>query len=346
MVRGIDPASVKAADAAEMTVNNFFDLYVKEYGEVHKKPSTVGEDRRNFRKHIEPVIGALKLRQVTEAEAVKIHRGRRDHPTNGNRVIALLSHIFSMAASSSFRALPKGWPNPCAEIQEYPEKARERFLSAAELARLGQAFDRAERGWEPQEVEALPTDERPARVNPEDWRAIAAIRLLLFTGARRSEILGLRWDWVDMERGAARLPDSKSGAKTIPLPPPALDILAGLPRFKGNAHVLPGDKKGAAFVGISKPWQRIRKLAKLPDLRLHDLRHAYASLAVASNESLYLVGAVLGHRQSDTTQKYAHLSADPVKALADRNSARIAAMLQGAVGADVLPITDARKNKS
>jgi integrase len=338
VVSGEDPADKKAAALAELTVSDWFDVYERDWSKLHKKSSTVAEDRRNFKKHIEPEIGPLKLAAVTDQHAVRIHRNRRDHPANGNRVIALLSHMFTVAVSPGFRAVPKGHPNPTAEVELYPEKARERFLSAAELARLGKALDRAEQGWQPHEAAALPDNERPARLSPEDWRAIAAIRLLLFTGARRSEILTMRWDWVDAERGVARLPDSKTGAKTIPLPAPAVEIMAALPRFKGNPHVLPGDKTGTSFVGISKPWQRIRKLAKLDDLRLHDLRHAYASLAVANNESLYLVGAVLGHRQADTTERYAHLSADPVKALADRNAARIAAMLQGGSGADVVPM--------
>jgi integrase len=97
----------------------------------------------------------------------------------------------------------------------------------------------------------------------------------------------------------------------------------------GNSHVLPGDRAGSPFVGVQKPWQRIRALANLPGLRLHDLRHAFPSLAVANNEAIYLVGAALGHRQVTTTERYSHLSDDPVKAVANRTSERIAAMLSG-----------------
>ena len=184
----------------------------------------------------------------------------------------------------------------------------------------------------------MPKKERPKRLSPEDWRAIALYRLLLFTGARLSEIQTLHRDWIDFERGEARLPDSKTGAKTIALPPPALEILEGLPKFKGNPYVLPGTKKGTHFIGVQKPWQRIRGLAGLPTLRLHDLRHAFASLAVANNESLFLVGKVLGHKKAATTERYAHLSQDPMKQLADRTAARLDGHLRGVPGAVVLPL--------
>ena len=106
---------------------------------------------------------------------------------------------------------------------------------------------------------------------------VAAVKLLVFTGARLGEVLGLRWEWIDFERGEARLPDSKTGAKTLHLPPPALAVLAVLPRAEGNLHVIVGHKHGAAMVNLEKPWRAIRNKAGLEDVRLHDLRHAFAS---------------------------------------------------------------------
>jgi integrase len=147
----------------------------------------------------------------------------------------------------------------------------------------------------------------------------------------------LRWKRIDSRAGIARLPDSKTGAKNLYLPPGALAVLDLLPRMSGNPHVLPGDRPGASFGGIQKPWQRARSLAGLPDLRLHDLRHAFASVAVAARDSLYIVGKLLGHRQASTTERYSHLAPDPAKAVADRTAERLRAMLAGASDGAVLP---------
>jgi integrase len=239
--------------------------------------------------------------------------------------------------------------NPCRHIERYPEKPVERFLTAAELARLGEALDSAAHPWteagraawrihceqqaeavgmHPADLAACVTARMPRRCSAEDWRAVAAFRLLLFTGARLREILTLRWEWVDFIQGTARLPDSKTGARNLYLPPGALAVLEGLPRMASNPHILPGDRPGKSFVGIQKPWQRVRALAGLPDLRIHDLRHTFASAAVAGGDSLFIVARILGHRQISTTERYAHLAPDPAKAVADRTAARLAQMLR------------------
>jgi integrase len=169
------------------------------------------------------------------------------------------------------------------------------------------------------EVEGLPG-------NP---MMIAAIRLLLLTGCRKNEILGLRWDWVDIERGALRLPDSKTGAKVVPLGAPALAILARLPRHEGSPWVLPAARGNGHLIGLQRAWRKIAKTAGLHDVRLHDLRHGFASVAVAAGSSLYLLGKVLGHTQARTTERYAHLDADPVHVVADRTARKIAQALEG-----------------
>jgi integrase len=257
-------------------------------------------------------------------------------------MLALIRHMFTMAAKWGYT--PKGWHNPAWDIEPYPEKKRERMLKSDEIKRLGDALQKAENGWTAEEATALPLNKRPERLVPEPWQAIACYRLLLLTGARLGEIQTLRWDYIDFDRGVARLPDSKTGAKNLPLPAPALELLSELPRFKNNGFVLPGKKKDSHFIGLNKPWLRVRKLAGMPDLRLHDLRHAYASLAVANNESLYVVGAVLGHRHASTTQRYAHLASDPVTQLADRNAARIAGLLNSMPSAEIVPLKrDGRK---
>jgi integrase len=166
---------------------------------------------------------------------------------------------------------------------------------------------------------------------------VAAIKLLVFTGARLGEVLGLKWEWIDIERGEARLPDSKTGAKTLHLPPPALAVLAELPRLDRNPYVIVGQKAGAALVNLEKPWRAIRARAGLDDVRLHDLRHAFASVAASSGMGLPIIGKMLGHTQAATTHRYAHLASDPVKAAAAAVAGKIAAAMGAGSGEKAEP---------
>ena len=191
------------------------------------------------------------------------------------------------------------------------EKHHERFLTPEELYRLGQALDTA-------------PAERLASVH-----ASAALRLLVLTGCRRNEILGLRWEDVDFESGEMRFGDSKTGARVAPLPPPAEKVLEGLPRFPDNPWVFPGRKKGMRQRNIQDSWSRVRERAGLDGVRLHDLRHSYASRALASGESLSMIGDLLGHRKVQTTARYAHLARDSVR----ESTARVAESIE----ADILP---------
>jgi integrase len=158
------------------------------------------------------------------------------------------------------------------------------------------------------------------------------LRLLVLTGARRNEIASLRWEHVDFERKALRLPDSKTGAKVVPLGAPALTVLSKLTRKKGSPWVFPATSGKGHHVGMPSVWRKLRAWARLPDVRMHDLRHGFASVAVADGNSLYLVGKVLGHSQAATTQRYAHLQLDPVRVVADRTSHKLAAALMGVGG--------------
>jgi integrase len=152
------------------------------------------------------------------------------------------------------------------------------------------------------------------------------VRLLLLTGCRKSEILTLKWEWIDFERGCLRLPDSKTGAKVVPLAAAAIELLSRLPR--SSDFVLPTAKGDGHYSGLQKDWERVRNRAKLPGLRIHDLRHSFASFAVADGHTLFMVGKVLGHKQARTTEGYAHLAADPLRAVADRTAARITAAME------------------
>ncbi len=318
---GTDPAEAKADSRRDITVRQLCELYLSE-GCTTKRPSTLATDRSNIERHIKPLLGRKAVRAVTRADIERLQRDVAAGKTAADirtgprgraivqggkgtaaRSVALLGAIFTFAVKWGIRA-----DSPVKGVALFKGRKRQRFLSASELARLGDALAAAEQEG----------------VNPV---AVAAIRLLAMTGCRKSEILGSRWEWVDFERGCLRLPDSKTGAKVVPLGAPALELLASLPRVEDNPHVLPGEKSGGHFVGLPKVWERVRERAGLNDVRLHDLRHSFASVAVAGGDSLYLVGKVLGHRQSRTTEGYAHLADDPLRAVADRTSAHIAAAM-------------------
>jgi integrase len=306
-----DPSAERNFLKAQPTFAEFAEQYLTQYAEAHKKPRTVAEDRRNLRLHIVPSLGRMRVCDISRADVARFHTGRRRFPANANRCLATLSHMFTIAESWGMRAEDS---NPCRRIKRYAEFARERSLSPHELERLGRVL----------------TDVQADPETLEDWRPIACFKLLLFTGARLSEILTLRWEWIDWSRGIARLPDSKTGRRNLLLPTPAIDLLISLPTRASQGYALPGTRLDSHFVGIQKPWQRLRKLAGLEDVRLHDLRHAFASIAVSAGDSLYTVGAILGHRQPATTQRYAHLSVDPVRAVADKTANRIAGLLASA----------------
>jgi len=319
VAHGSDPAEAKSAAKAAPTVNDLATRFLAEHAEAKRKASTAREYRRLLEHVVLPAIGGRKVADVTRRDVERLHQARRNTPTEANRALACLSTLFNIAEQWGFR--PDG-SNPCRHIEKYPQRRRERFLSPAELARLG---------------DALATHDGSPY-------AVAAVKLLIFTGARLGEVLGLRWEWIDFERGEARLPDSKTGAKTLHLPPPALAVLAEVPRLDGNPHVIAGKKDGAAMVNLEKPWRAIRKPAGLDDVRLHDLRHAFASVAASSGMGLPIIGKMLGHSQPATTARYAHLASDPVKAAAAAVAGKIAAAMAGGSddtgkgGAAVLPL--------
>ncbi len=310
-----DPAAERADMRSAETVEAFAKTYLRDYARPNKKASSVAEDERNLTNHIIPALGSVRVRDVTRAEIARFHQSMQRTPYAANRCRALLAHMFKMAERWGVR--PDN-SNPCVHVEKFKERSRERFLSPKELRRLGRV---------------LAFLERKGAATYE----IAAIRLLLFTGARLSEILSVRWDQVDIAARLIRLSDSKTGAKTIALSAPALALLENIPRQDGNPHVICGYVAGASLVNLQKPWRRIRKAAGLEDVRLHDLRHSFASVAVAGGMSLPLIGSLLGHSQPATTARYAHLGDDPRLAAADAVAAAIAARMAGN-SADVVPI--------
>ncbi len=307
--RGHDPFAERDAKRKAPTVAELCTSYIERHAEPYKKPRSVVEDERNIELHVKPALGKKLVAEITRADIARLHHKMKDHPTGANRVLSLLSKMFSLAEDWEMRP---DYSNPCRRVKRYKETARERYLTPPELARLGEVLADTERD----QVE-------PASV-------IAAIRLLLFTGARKGEITSLRWRDVDMRAGTARLPDSKTGAKTIYLSAPALAVLADLERGDDDdAYVLTGRTPGKGLGSLDQAWQRIRERADIPDVRIHDLRHSFGSIAAGLGEGLPTIGRMLGHTVASTTQRYAHVAPDAAQIAADRVAGAIHGMMTG-----------------
>ena len=308
---GLDPAAARQADRKMPAVKALAERYLTDHAEVRKRPSSVANDRRLIEKRVLPAIGSVGVNAVTRTDIDRLHQSLRKTPYEANRTLALLSKMFNLAELWGLR--PDG-SNPCRHIKRFKEQKRERFLSADELGRLGEVLVEAEKAQA-----ELPS-------------VMSCIWLLIFTGCRLSEILTLRWDDVDFEAQCLRLPMSKTGSKVVHLGAPALEVLAGIDRVEGNPYVIVGQKARTHLVNMQKPWRRIRKRAGLDDVRLHDLRHTFASFGAGAGLSLPIIGKMLGHTQPQTTQRYAHLAPDPVKQAVVEVSATIAAAMRGQKG--------------
>jgi integrase len=319
---GIDPAMTKHAGRTAPTVRELAERMLAEHL-VKRRATTRIEYDRLLRGHILPALGSRAVADVTRADVAKLHHELRATPMQANRVIAVLSKMMNLAERWGLR--PDG-TNPCRHIERNRERRRERFLSTEEISRVGRALDQGARG--PLTLPAQGKKKRPARTVTLSPYALAAIALLLLTGARRGEILGLTWEQVDVERGLLRLAESKTGPRVIHLNAAALTILARLPRVAGNPYVIVGDRRGGHLVNLTKPWHLLRSAARLDDVRLHDLRHTHASVGAAAGLGLPMIGALLGHTQAATTHRYAHLAADPVRQAAELVGARIAKALE------------------
>jgi len=304
VAEGKDPADKKQKDRSAPTVNALTDRFLEEHVEAKSKDRTFTEYKRLVERIVKPELGRLKVDEVRSSDIERLHLKFRATPYQANRLVALLSKMFNWSGR-------RGERNPCVGIERFAEQKRRRYLSSAELARLGAALVRAE-----EEELTSPY-------------VIAAIRLLVFTGARLTEILTLRWDHVDLERGFLNLADSKTGAKTIYLNVAAKRLLTTLPRLDGNPFVVPGERQGRHLVNLEKPWRKVREIAQLPDVRLHDLRHSFASIGAGAGLGLPVIGALLGHAQAATTARYAHLASDPLQQAANLIGGKLSALLQG-----------------
>ena len=310
---GGEPAEL-VSKAKGPTVGELAQAWLEEHVAVRWKPRTARMYRLIVERHILPALGRTPALAVDHAKTADLHHALRATPVMANHVIDTLSRIWNAAVDRG--RLPEGVINPCRLVARNRERRRERFLSTEEFRRLGRTLSEAE-------------TRKGVSVH-----AVAAIRLLVLTGCRKSEILSLRWEDVDLVAGELKLTDSKTGPRCVPLSPEAAEVLANAPRVAGNPWVIPGKVPGEHMRNLNDPWEIIRKRAGLREVRLHDLRHSYASRALALGESLPAIGKLLGHARVETTSRYAHPARDSVREAALEVSESIAAdVLKGYPGA-------------
>jgi integrase len=305
---GRDPAQELDQTRKSPTIKSLGERFLAEHVAVRCKPSTQGEYKRSVELFINPKIGTRKVTDIERRDISELHHSLRHIPYQANRTLGVLSKMFNLAEIWGIR--PDG-SNPCLHVKKYVEQKRGRFLSPEEFAALGKALREIEQD------------------GSETQSAVNAIRLLILTGCRLSEIMTLKWEHVDTSARELRLPDSKTGAKVVHFGQMVADILAKIERLDDNPWVITGKKEGSRLTDLQHPWRRIRAKAGLDDVRIHDLRHSFASGALALGEGLTMIGKLLGHTQVQTTARYAHLADNPVKAAAGKVSDAIGASMMG-----------------
>ena len=304
-ILGPDPQRQRRELRATLTLTEFVQTrylpHVQDYKRSWKTDETV------LRRHILPPLGDLYLDEVSAEQVTELVRRMRVKgyaPGTTNRVVILLRYIFNLARKWK---LPGIVENPTAVVQLAPETHRDRFLTEEETRRL---------------LASLAED--------ENQPVAQAILLLLLTGARRSEIIKAEWEHVDPLKRTLLVPRSKSGKpRTITLNAHAVALLESVTRLNGNPYVFPAPKTGRPSTSLYSPWHRIRCRAGLPDVRLHDLRHSFASFLINKGVSLYVVQDLLGHTQIKTTQRYAHLTQETLQDAAEVAASFIDQAAQG-----------------
>lgn len=309
---GEDPMEARRTREKAITVAELAAKFETIHIELNPslKESTGREYRHALKRYILPALERLKVSEVTRADVTALHHSMADKPYQANRTLEVVSKMFNLAEEWGHR--PEG-TNPRKRIKKYPEQKRERYLAPSELRRVGEVLA---------EMEAERV-EMPS--------AIAAVRLLMLTGCRLNEILSLQWRYVHLGVGELRLPDSKTGKKVVQLGSAAIEVLRHLPRLASNPWVITGKIEGGRLTDLQPFWQRVRSRAGLNGVRIHDLRHTFASVAAGQGMSLPMIGKLLGHTQVQTIARYAHLSGGTVKAAANDVSGLIAnSLTQGA----------------
>ena len=316
--QGEDPAAERMGYHNAPTVQDLKERFMSEHAHATKKPKSIRSDEARWKRYILPKLSHRRVADLTREDIQVLRSELSDRPPTFNAVRSLLSTALNLAELWGWR--PEG-SNPCRHIKPFKVSHRERYLSQQELVRLSHALSEAEDA---------------GTMRPQ---SIAAFRLLLVTGCRYGEIRTLRWAEVDFERHCLRLEDSKTGAKMVYLNSAALQVLADIDRDPQNPYVLPGAKPGEPIKNLRIDWQKIRSATGLEDVRLHDLRHTFASFGVNMGLSLQVVGKLLGHHDISTTQIYAHLADDPIRHANERIGQEIAALMAGQPKASIISFT-------
>jgi integrase len=367
--KGKDPMAERQAERAAETVAELAEAWLAGHVKQKRKDSTFTYYQQLLDLHILPVFGSRRAISITRGDVSKLHGaiaakrqvtprpgGKRAQKTSrtvggqgiANRALKTVSAMYGWG--SRMGIVPEAY-NPARGVEPFREEGKERFLSAEEMQRLGEALHLAETTgieWQPN---AGKSAERLKHV-PKNRREVfpvhvtGAVRLLLLTGCRLREILNLEWQHVDWQRGLLRLSDSKTGKKVIILGGPALAVLRQLESAKIGRYVIAsttaGTKDEKPRADLQRPWKAICRAAGLDGLRLHDLRHSFASVGASGGLGLPVIGKLLGHADSATTQRYAHLDATAERRAADMIGAEIAAAM-GLPEADVVSLDERRR---
>src|SRR5215472_30246 len=293
VAQGIDPKAERRGRGAP-TVKDLFDRFMAEHVKRLRKENTACAYEWAYKKHLSAPLGHRKVADITRADIEKLQGELHRKPATANLCLALLSAMFEKAEAWGWRPQHS---NPCRHVERYKTHSRERVLRADEMARLG-----------------------PAIASDPDGKLFLVLAL---TGARVSEIAGPKWSYLDLDDGVARLPDSKTGAKTLVLPEPVVDILRSVQ--PADEYVFPQWSKHAIY----QTWERIRTAAELPSLRIHDLRHNFASWGVNGNLGLPVIGKLLGHSSAQMTAKYGHVVSDAARLAANAIAGKLSDAMNG-----------------
>jgi integrase len=295
---GEDPVAGRREARVGLRLSAFAELYLERHARPHKK--SWREDERRLQRYILPRWGRRRADEMTRGDVVTLHTEiGKTAPVEANRVRALISVMYS--CGTEWGLLPEGYINPASRVRAFRERSRERWIQPDELPRL---------------VASILEEENPFHR--------AAFLLYLLTGLRRSELLSLRWEHVDLGRSEVTLPETKAGrSHTVPLSTPAATLLRELPRMATNAHVFPAAFGEGHMSDLKKPWRRIRGRAGLGDVRLHDLRRTVGSLLAQDGASLQLIGKVLNHSDMKTTAIYARLTENAARDALEQHGSKI-----------------------